>query len=1335
MDISEILSEGINPSLNSLTRHNTIDSKSSQTTEIRRVDDSKENDMFNHMTTLMDISHNKKFIASWIKHGKWTIELHEFDSNFEKIKRIWSFELEDNIQSSLNKESHYYSFISVSSKGDVVISFAPIGLNGIKTKSVDSHYYMINNKSKGTEIKKKGRFSGRAVFLEDDRLALVNLEKLVVLNSSYQFDYLLDIQKISVEWLKSPKEIIKNYMWCEETREEGGAGMDRAEDLIAITRHINQGILITAYKNDVIRLWRVDDGSLIMSIKTKPMMEFMAISKYYRLIATYHDSKPKAGESKIGEFKISIYDGKSGLVVNELCSKNMNRSPDFEVISLIFSDNEKNLLMVGVEKYGGEGEGGYQLVSECWDIASEKTISYREYPPFPGSKDRKGILPFIVERKSQGDIEVVIGKPGYGTSAEDHQKTYRREKDRSYKFIYINKTKNLGGFENYWICSNKLDTNKLENKQSSWTLLQHSIDFIEQENRSDAVAGGVNEQCDTHLFSYYQLFTPLMYNHEIGRPYPNYPNRVEIDTHINYMVILRFGRYTVQIWRKNEDLADEDYELVFIRAYKPPYYDSDQNFEDNLELRKESEPRFIAKCYGRIQLVLYHYLSRIGDTTVFLDEIFLPINRIHSGAGEDNYCMIESACSALQYLYEKCVTKESLYKSNPTDMPNIPKLYVTTERLVKEEVQNIIQYESRYFSTISGSNTMALLASFPVGQAILQDIFMHSKIPINIFSYEGKIPDSKKKKHNYRGLKENVLTVLINQDNFNLANFIFIKNIRDSKLLGPGQFTALMDTLLYLQSRENVELLLTFTKRLSYIRTYRHSYPTLDQETNEYNITEIADSTLYTLESYCSLETLPKYNRYTQFIYSYDLEDKWRFMITTLENCYKSLKILKVNYEPKSPCKLCIIPLPYFNSYLYHDDQESTQSENNMTVNWLMKNACRRDKHSLEPGHHTKPRKRKMNKYYNKYKSRSQFVDNSSSEYKNQIFKQGGTVIEVLLSYKWKEFGFRTFMIMMMIHLMYYSSFIAAVSFPKELYGYEPGTTITHPQHLAATVLLFVSFGIILIQELRQFMMFSKKEYFASFYNYIDLASYSLTITSFVQLLYNKELRLEVGSITILMLWMHAMLRLRIIKGFGVALEIIIQLFRKILPILLIMFLVILAFTHSMVYLLLGRTDDFFQDKFEAESDGLTIEAHSTSSSNQFGNPFRAFSILWFLLFGVWDPVVEGDVGDDTMTIILSILFSFITVIIFLNIVIAIMSNTVENMTAKGNSIWLSHFAAVLAEMEMVWCFMFQRHNRRNNPNFIYYFGSTKEIAGQEESLENEADLVQSLLVKKAQNK
>lgn len=109
------------------------------------------------------------------------------------------------------------------------------------------------------------------------------------------------------------------------------------------------------------------------------------------------------------------------------------------------------------------------------------------------------------------------------------------------------------------------------------------------------------------------------------------------------------------------------------------------------------------------------------------------------------------------------------------------------------------------------------------------------------------------------------------------------------------------------------------------------------------------------------------------------------------------------------------------------------------------------------------------------------------------------------------------------------------------------------------------------------------------------------------------------------------------------------------------MLLMIFAFTQSFMALLSHKDDSFFQEQYEGTVDltssGESFSAeneaafHDTSANNNFNNPFKAFSMLWFFIWGVWDPINDGDAGDDYMVMVLAIVFSFLTVLLFINLV------------------------------------------------------------------------------------
>lgn len=107
---------------------------------------------------------------------------------------------------------------------------------------------------------------------------------------------------------------------------------------------------------------------------------------------------------------------------------------------------------------------------------------------------------------------------------------------------------------------------------------------------------------------------------------------------------------------------------------------------------------------------------------------------------------------------------------------------------------------SNYFTTIPGSNTLAILASFNIGREILFDILETDSLPISLFSYIRK--NAKTEKLNERiTRKENALTILIENLEYDLYHLLFNRLLLSSAKLGNGSFSAITDTLVFLQNR------------------------------------------------------------------------------------------------------------------------------------------------------------------------------------------------------------------------------------------------------------------------------------------------------------------------------------------------------------------------------------------------------------------------------------------------------------------------------------------------------------------------------------------------------
>ncbi|KAI9245393.1 hypothetical protein EDC94DRAFT_413781 [Helicostylum pulchrum] len=568
---------------------------------------------------------------------------------------------------------------------------------------------------------------------------------------------------------------------------------------------------------------------------------------------------------------------------------------------------------------------------------------------------------------------------------------------------------------------------------------------------------------------------------------------------------------------------------------------------------------------------------------------------------------------------------------------------------------------------------------------------------------------------------ENVLTVLIHELSYDLYKLIFNRILSDSKRLGPGCLSSLTDALLFLQEEGNSDLLLSSSQKLSYLEIKRDRLAILSSEI--FQVMKVKEmqkesiSSIRSLESHATMEQIKKYDG-TFAIQVYHIRKRWRSGIEQfiwwkdfkrpITTFYK-FKIrnplrkafIKSKKEAKQLSKVCVVPLPHFNSYssFPEDRPKNTRYDDGKVI---------------------------------PYKLNSAFVSVASDQHDNNMFRQGDTVLEVLLEYKWQNFARVKFIWICLIHIVYYVSYCTGVLFVPELYGInlEEDFVWDHPGQIVSVVLMILSLSILFAQEFRQLCKTQDKiDYFFSGYNWVDLFSFAFPIITLLQLTCNWSYFSEICSVATLILWTHAILRLRVISSFGITLETMIQLSKNIRSVLFIMLLVILAFTQSYMVLLRLSPDEYFQDDFEGSFAGdvttetgiLTAEGTvgfaASSADNGFSDPFKAFYQVWLFIYGVWDPIIEGDAGDSKMIMALSIVFSLITVLIFFNMVIALMSSTVEAVEKRGKKVWVSHFAAVVSEIELLWCSTKTKYSRKNNPTYIYYIASFDSISLQEKKL------------------
>ncbi|KAL0145079.1 hypothetical protein V8B55DRAFT_1442683 [Mucor lusitanicus] len=1272
--------------------------------------------------------------------------------------------VERDIEEWFASDEDYCYFLSVSSGGRrAAVSFLKMN------KTSYEAYDRVNQNRKcfifrrkevgpnpGFEMEQALEFNGRAVFLKNGNLALVNESVLEVYDcdKSYKKIHWFDLRALTStktgtynrEGFDGSEPVINtpwaNFKKCAAIIKKS---FSAARNIIKISKLIRHNVITTPYSN-IFRAWSlIEDGVRLTSFHSEDTEEILAFSDNYK----YFSTSVKENNS------IRVYTVKSGIVISRLVSAlkddiktalvNEGKSSDYRINHAHFCQKGQYLVVISIEKLAQIEASGNNaiIIFEVWDIFAEKSI-YQDidyitvkWEEDMAQGDFKYMQPFVYENP----VDTMALQP---------------------KFIAVYSTLNWNG-----AC--QLREKPIHIYNDKYTL-EGDVDDTIISNKNWRIPSVPPFKNDVRTM-------PVYLEQTVG----------------GFRYILRFGSQTVQLWKHSKadtTLNIEEDELIYIRAFKAPSYGFNDAFDENwirkstttdatqeaATINTEATKQSIEKSImfmendseGRVVVII-----RSKDNSslpVHAEEIYLPLNHLndpstdvmHNFRHEHHY--FESACRALHHLWS--YMQSSGNESSEAEMATVRTMFNKTLEIVNGSIRTMKLIRSKYFTTVSGSNTLAMLASmletFPEGRSILFDIMKTDELQINLFSYVRIKKDEGRK-------NENALIVLIEFLEDDLFELMFNRVLLHSKKLGTGSFSAVTDAILFLQERGNGGLLLKSCQKLSYLQINTKILTVLSSEVNEemkmLTLHKIMEPDFRDLETHSTKEQITKYTNhwflggwlsllfYWWSIYiTYGIKskiDQWWYEKRKDKLVKRIIRFFMLNggLVNKSLIKLCVVPLHHFNSYSdfpedRHEDYNDLDDSTTSLEKWvLIAFGQKMIKLAQAMGILYKPKEEDP---VIPYKTTSAFIRNATNQHESDIFHQGDTVFEVLLQYKWENFARRRFFLVYSIYLTYYIAYSVGVLYPREVFDYALGTPITDNRgHLACIILMFLSGGFLLIQEMHQFIKYhSKFAYLISPYNVLDILAFVLPVANFCQMVTNQAGIDELGSICTLTLWLHGILRLRVFSFIasvaGITLETIIQLIKSVYKVLFIMLLVIFAFTHAFMVLLSHKEDSFFQEQYEGSvnltSSGDTFSGeneaafHDTSANNNFNNPFKAFSMVWNFIWGVWDPINDGDAGDDYMVMVLAIMFSFLTVLLFINLVIALMSSKAEEVKKRGKRVWISHFAAVVAEIEQLWCTSYEQRCRKNNPTFIYYIAKVSDIKRQNDRLIEETnDLVRQI--------
>ncbi|KAG2206944.1 hypothetical protein INT47_008413 [Mucor saturninus] len=1327
------------------------------------------NSNMRHEVILLDISRDKEWVANLTKqNGNLFITRRKFTEIITSYNEETPSVL--NITKTIKDfKGAHCKFLSISPNGEyIVLSFyerVPRNNSGYHDpKNPYCYVFKVNNNTINL-CNVKIECDGRAVFFHEklNSLAIINTKAVEVYEDfpnkksvSYLFDLSLFCSGEEYrEGFVIDSGFIKTVTWVDYDNNNIPADMD---SIIQISRHARHNLLTTHFKGGIVRVWSLQNGVRLTSFPA-PEQSIVAFSKNCKYTATF------VALTK----SVKIYNVKSGLLVYQLKSQK-GFSESFTLTHIRFCYDGRYIAMSGLQDNC--------VVFEVWYVEAEKSI-YRIERPLAhpeinvgrhgNTPTEKRIQPFVVRATNE-------------------------KKEKCLKGIYTSVQGDEHVTNSIILDIDRYDVRRSTENPSNLIDLPQPMLLDENGNPvNNIVFNWINDEGlqKPYLGAEYELCNNL-------RDF-NYLKCGILNVNGNQLLI-RFGLYTVQLWQLSGPAIDPDNpsnnlitpavdmetvdskqedKLLYIRAYKGPDYGIKYSFRENWKIQGFKSIRFIGgMASGRMIVnITENETNKCEQLTHYhTEELFLPLDNfsLHTnvnGQKPFDYHKLESACQTLHYL-----TADGIEAKFQKD--NYHMIFRKTNELIKSAVKDI-DIESNFFSTIAGSRTLAMLASFKDGRQIIKSI-LEKEIPISIFSYARTIKKETPHKYkeslrdnivNLRELlgvketiiptpgpepqsasdseamtyrsselnlivqtpknldmiagKENVLTVLIEELDHKLYKFLFNRILSDAKKLGPGCFFALTDALLFLQEEDNTDLLLTSSQKLSFLAIDKKKLGVLDSESVQSIKVKMSQkkeyiSNLRNLESHATMEQLTKYSGW--YLSMFRLRKKLDCRFTkAVRLSYEIVKYAFLYYvrrffkkarkDPRGASKVCVVPLPQFNIYtdLPEDRPKNLEYKPDNLIT---------------------------------YKTKSAFVKVAVDQDSNNIFKQGDTVCEVMVQYKWETFARWRFWCIYALHAIYYVSYATSVLFASELYGYEEAPLkIEHPGQITSVFFMCASLSVLVIQEARQFAKTScLHSYISSGYNWIDFFAYVFPVVTLIQMIHGGSYFNEICSVSNLILWTHGILRLRVISFFGITLEIIIQLCLRVRAVFTIMVLVILGFTMSYIIALRLQLDDFFQENYAgdytvdgSENPSGTVNFVDVSADNGFSNWFKAFYQVWFFVYGVWDPINDGDAGDSFFIMCLSILFSLVTVVIFFNLLIALMASTAESVKSRGKKVWVSHFAAVVSEIELLWCLESTRRDRQNNPSYIYYIASDIQINQYEEILKEEnAKLSKDLGIKNA---
>ncbi|OAQ30960.1 hypothetical protein K457DRAFT_124668 [Linnemannia elongata AG-77] len=260
--------------------------------------------------------------------------------------------------------------------------------------------------------------------------------------------------------------------------------------------------------------------------------------------------------------------------------------------------------------------------------------------------------------------------------------------------------------------------------------------------------------------------------------------------------------------------------------------------------------------------------------------------------------------------------------------------------------------------------------------------------------------------------------------------------------------------------------------------------------------------------------------------------------------------------------------------------------------------------------------------------------------------------IAALVEYKWNTIGLQYWLIRFLAQCVYYVLVLIGVF--MQIYHYE------HESAVNGTFIAIVVFSsVFLWLEIAQ-MIKEKGGYIESVYNPVDLLAFMFPLAGSIQHIVwsDPSAQNTLLSFSILFIFLHFLFELRVIRGVCKFVSIIIYIISSIRVFFFIFAGGIFAFSVAIIHVLHTCINAETCPSF---TDGFSL------------NIFRALSMTYFLMGGRYDQVSNGFSNNDVGFHIMMAVFFFFTVIIMLNVLIALINHAFDDGYRTWELEWLQN--------------------------------------------------------------